>query len=92
MAVFADPDEGHINRCCGQLASNFFGDTDSVTLHVEQVISANSCLGDEPLEQVLTETCGMIDRQADVLVQMKHLDVAPVDIAGSRECREEIQL
>ena len=49
----------------------------------EQVIPADANFVDEPIEQVAPKAGGMVDRQADVLVEMKHLDARPVDAVES---------
>ena len=40
-------------------------------------------LVDEPLEQVLAEARRMLDRQADVLVEVEQLDAVPVDAGAA---------
>ncbi len=63
-----------------------------IAVAVEQVIAADAHLVDQPIEQVAPKACGVIDRQADVLIEMKHFDARPVD--GGRRCErfEEIDL
>ena len=49
-------------------------------------------LADQPLEQVAAEARRVIDRQADVLVEMKHLDARPVDARRGGERVEKLEL
>ena len=68
------------------------GDARGVALAVEQVIAGDAGLADQPLEQVPAEAGGMIDGQADVLVEMKQLDPRPVDAGRRGERVEELEL
>ena len=46
----------------------------------------------QPLEKIAAEARGMIDRQADILVEMEHLDARPVDPRRGHQRLEELDL
>ena len=58
-----------------------------LALAVEQVVAGDAGLVDQPLQQVSAEAGRVIDRQTDVLVEVKHLDARPVDAGHPRSAR-----
>ena len=79
VAILANPDKRHVDGRLGELAANALGDAGGVLFPIEQMIPGDARLGDEAIEEVFAKTGGMIDRQADVLVQVEHLHARPVD-------------
>src|SRR5450631_889046 len=47
---------------------------------------------DQLLHQHLTEASGVRDRQTNVLIKMKRLNLGPIDVFGFRECTQEFEL
>jgi hypothetical protein len=84
VAVFADADKRDVDGALGDRASRAIGHRRGVPFAVEQVVPRETRLADQPLEQVLAEARRMLDRQADVLVEVKHLDARPVDARRGR--------
>ena len=92
MRVLPDPDERDVDRRLRQLAAHALRLLARIPLGIEQVVVANAGLVDQALAQVLAKARGMVDRQADVLVEMEHLDARPVDAVRAGERLEEIEL
>ena len=92
MRVLPDPDERDVDRRLRQLATDALRHLARIPLGVEQVVVANAGLVDQALAQVPAKARGMVDRQADVLVEMEHLDARPVDAVRAGERLEEIEL
>ena len=74
MSVFADADEGEINRVRGERSADVRDNRERILFSIQQMIAADTGFIDEPFEQISTEARGMVDRKADVLVEMEHLD------------------
>ena len=92
VAVLADADECDVDGALGDRASRPLGDRRGVSFAVEQVVPRETRLADQPLEQVLAEAGRVLDRQADVLVEVKHLDARPVDAGRGGEGVEKVEL
>ena len=90
VAVLADADERDVDRRLRELAADARRRVERIPLGIEQVVVANAGLVDQALAQVLAKARGMVDRQADVLVEMEHLDAAtsrcrPAPVSASRK-------
>jgi hypothetical protein len=92
VPVLTDADERDVDGRLRQLAADTCRHLERIPFHVEQVVIAHAGLVDQALAQVLAKARGMVDRQADVLVEMKHLDAGPVDPVRAGERLEEIEL
>src|SRR5262249_6621743 len=88
VAVFTDSNEGEVNRCGGQRLPYRANNLGRILLAIEQVIPANARLANEALHQIFAETGRVADREANVLVEVKHFDAVPVD---ARSCGQELQ-
>ena len=63
-----------------------------LALAIEQVIRAHPRRSNQPLEEITTEARRMIDRQPDILVEVKHLHARPVDPRRGHQRLEELDL
>ena len=79
MAVFADPGECHVDRRGGDETPNFVRDALGIAFAVEEVIVDDARRTDESIEQVFPKARRVIERQPDVFIEMKQLDLLPVD-------------
>src|ERR1700722_2293114 len=92
VAVFADSDECDVDWCRCQFltyrADNFGG----ILFAVEQVIAADAGFSNKAFHQIFAETGGVVDRKANVLIEVEHFDARPVDAGSGGEELEEIEL
>jgi len=93
VPILTNAQKGDINRRrsqCLSLAAHDFGD---ITIAIQQVIVGNSSFLYQLLQQHLPEAARMINRKADVFVQMKNLNPRPVDawLAGKRVQKLELR-
>ncbi len=79
MAVLTDPDESHVHRVLAKPPARLAADDVRIALAVEEVIGGDPGRLDEPLEQESTEARRMLEGQTDVLVEMEHLHLVPLD-------------
>jgi hypothetical protein len=63
-----------------------------VALSLQKVVSGNSRFMNQAFEKILAKTCRMGRREADVFVQMKYLDAAPIDIRLAGERVQKLKL
>ena len=63
-----------------------------IAFALEQVNRADPRRVDQPLAEVAAEARRVIARDADVLVEMEHLDVAPGHVGQRHERGEELEL
>src|SRR5690242_6123955 len=56
------------------------------------MVSGDTCLFDQTLQQVLPETRRMRNWKSDVLVEMEHLNTTPVDPRLNGQCIQEFKL
>ena len=92
VAVLADADERDVDRRRTRSPADLVGDLPRLVLAVEEVVRARCpSVANQPLEEVAAEACGMIERQADVLVEMEHLDARPVDARRGNQRFEKLE-
>src|SRR5262249_53867915 len=78
VPILADPDKGNVDRSCGQETADFAAYLFEVALAVKQVIVLYPSSTDEPLEKVPAKARRMVNRQADVLIQVEHFNLFPI--------------
>lgn len=79
MTVFAHADEGDINRRLLQFIANRFHDGGGIVRAAEEMVFTDADFVDEALAQVFAEAGRMRFGQADIFIEVKHFDVAPID-------------
>lgn len=62
------------------------------SLSVEQTVACDPGLLNQPFLEKPVETRGMRGRRSDVLVQVKHLNLAPIDSWKTSERRQKLEL
>ena len=75
-----------------ELAADAVGDRGGVVLDVEQVMARDAGLRNQPFAKVFAKAGGMIGGEADILVEVKHLDARPLDARRRRQRVEEVEL
>ena len=94
VPILADADKGHINR----LVLNQRADASTFLMRIIFAIQVmkrrqgDGQLAHKPLPQIQPKRRRMRDRQADVLVQVKHLHPRPVDPGRGHQRLEELEL
>src|ERR1700752_374845 len=92
VTILANPDERDVDVCGRDRAGGVRGDPAGIALPVKQVIGAQPGWVNQAREQVAAEAGRMFDRESDVLVEMKHLDRAPLDPRKGDKGLEEFEL
>src|SRR5215472_12754921 len=92
VTVLSDPPKSNIHWPCGQFAADLFCHRLRISLAIQKMMLRDSRLMNEPLEKVLAKTGRMSDWQANVFVQVKQLDAAPINIRGARQGLQEFKL
>ena len=92
MPVFADAHERNVRLPQFQLFACSANHLVGFAFAVEQVIVPYTHFVDQALKKVSAEARRMRRREADIFVQMKHLDVLPGNIGHSRERLEKFEL
>ena len=80
MTVLADADKRNIDWRRPQRVANLTDDFARIGLPVEQMIVRDASLLNQPFEKIFAKAGGMSNGQADVFIEVKHLDALPVDI------------
>src|SRR5437879_5962323 len=63
-----------------------------IGLAIEQVIFLDPSLLNKTFEQILAEARRMLNGQADIFIEVKHLDLRPGHTRGFGECLKEFKL
>ena len=63
-----------------------------IAITIQQVITGDSHFVNQPLEEIFAKTRWMSRRQANVFVQMKNLNTAPVDAGRADQSIQEFKL
>src|SRR5215469_16167916 len=92
MPVFADANKRNVHLSQAQLFASTANHLVRFAFAVEQVIARYAHLVDQPVKKVSAKARRMRRRQADIFVQMKHLDVLPGNIGRCRERVEKFEL
>src|SRR5215469_3273921 len=92
MPVFADANERNVRLSPSQLFACTANHLVGLALAVEQVIVPYAHFVDQPVKKVSAEARRMRRREADIFVQMKHLDVLPGNFGHCRERVEKFEL
>src|SRR5881275_1837506 len=92
MAILADSDKGDVNRCCGQLLRDFANRLRNISVTLKKVILVNFSFPNQTLEEVFPKAGGMRRWQADVFIQVKHLNARPLDAGHSGQSVEKLEL
>src|SRR6266699_2536407 len=92
MAILADSDKGDVNRCCGQLLRDFANRLRNISVTLKKVILVNFSFPNQTLEEVFPKAGGMRRWQADVFIQVKHLNARPLDAGHSGQSVKKLEL
>lgn len=92
MAVFSDADEGDINLGKLQFVANSFHQLAGIFGAAQKMVLADADFIDEALAQIFAEAGGVSFGEADIFVEMKHFDAAPIDAGHGGEGREKFEL
>src|SRR5215469_719802 len=92
MTIFADADKCDIDGSLPNLSRHLRNDFARITLTVEQMDARDAHLVYQAFTQVFSETCRVRRWHVEILVEMKHLHVLPVDIGGPGKLLEELKL
>src|SRR5215469_11204064 len=78
VSILPDADEGDVNRSFADLSRNLGNGLLRISVALEEVIVDDSNFVEQALAKIFLKAGRVIARQADVFVQMKHLDIFPV--------------
>src|SRR5262249_39277347 len=92
MAVFADADEGHVNRRRDDLFADAFANLIRIGVAVEQMAMRYSRRSDQVLHQLLAKARRMRDWQAGVFIEVEHLDFRPVNARRLCQSVQKLEL
>src|SRR5262245_9131710 len=92
MAVFSSAAQGHVYRRRADLTACAFANLDRVRFAVEQMVARYSRRSDQSFEQVLAKTRRMRSRQADVFIEVEHLEFSPVNAGRICQCVQKLEL
>src|SRR5262249_29383984 len=92
MSIFADADEGYVNRRRADLFANALANLIRMAFPIPQVIISQSPPFDQTFEQVFAKARRMSDRQTDVLIEVDHLDFRPVNAGRFRQGAQKLEL
>ena len=92
VAVFADTDEGDVDRGGGDGFADFSDHGGGIFFTVEKVRIGDTGFGDQALFEKFAETRWVRHRQADVLVEVEELDFLPVDAGLGDQGFEKFEL
>ena len=92
MPILSDSGKENIHRFRLEFGPNFYNRPVGIAITVQQVIPCDSGFVNQSLEEIFAKTGWMGGRQADVFVQVKKLDPAPVDVGRPRQRIQEFKL
>ena len=82
MSVFTDADERAIDWRFSDRGARATTNLLWILIAVEEVVTRHSRGTDQTFEQIPAKTRGMIGGEADVFVEVKHVDARPVHVAA----------
>src|SRR5437763_17159631 len=88
MSVFADAHKGHVYRGTANLSGHFGDDFPRVAFSAYEMVTVDPNSIDKPIQQILSKTRRMRDRNAEILIQVEHLHAFPSNFGIGRELIE----
>src|SRR4029077_4741891 len=98
MAVFTDSHKSDVNPAGNQFMANSLCDLLRIALSIQKVVPSDSgfapdsSLKNDTFQYVLPETSWMRRRQANVFVQVKKLDPAPINVRCASQRIQKFKL
>jgi len=87
VTVLSDTHEGNVNGRRTQGLADDANHLSRIVFAVDQMIVGDASFLNQPFPQITAEAGGMGIRDPDILIEMKHLHLGPVDV---RECGERL--
>src|SRR6266496_388962 len=92
VRILPNSDKGQIDRLVLKFSPDFSDRASSISVAVQKVVSGDSRLIDQALEQILPKTRRVRDRKSDVFVKVENFDTTPIDVRSSSERIKEFEL